>query len=104
MDVAQNARTQVLFREVNERILTIQGSVGDPLTVQLLCECGQACGDKLEIEAASYIRVREDATHFLVAVGHHVPEVDRMVEDHGSWQLVEAFGVAAEIARKGLAT
>jgi hypothetical protein len=103
MDVAQNARTQVLYREVNAQILAIQGSFGEPLSVQLMCECGQECSDKVMIDADSYMRVRSDATHFLVAAGHHVPEVDHMVEDHGSWLLVEAFGVAAEIARKGLA-
>ena len=102
MDVAQNARTQVLYREVNEQILSIQGSIGDPLSVQIVCECGQGCGDKILVEAASYLRVRGDAAHFLVAADHHVPEVDHMVEDHGSWLLVEAFGLAAEIARKGL--
>ena len=101
MDVVLNARTQVLYREVNRKVLSIQGSFGDSTTVQVMCECGRGCNDRVLIEADAYARVRQEATHFLVAPGHQAPEVDRLVEDHGSWLLVEAFGLAAEIARAG---
>lgn len=101
MDVERNARTQVLYREVNNRIHAIQESFGMPPKIEVMCECGRGCHLHIEIGEAEYARVRAESTYFLVAPEHQAPEVDRVVEDHGSWLLVEAIGVAAEIARSG---
>jgi hypothetical protein len=101
MDVERNARTQVLYREVNEKIRTIQQSFGPSASIVVMCECGRGCSLQVEVSAAEYARVRAESTYFLVTPEHEAPEVDRVVEDHGSWLLVEAVGVAAEIARTG---
>ena len=71
--------------------------------MQVVCECGEACSDRFEVPVADYDRARRDPTHFVVLPEHHTPEVDRMVENHGSWLLVEAFGPAAKIARAAAA-
>jgi hypothetical protein len=101
MDVERNARAQVLYREVNDRIYEVQETFGSPPSIQLVCECGRGCSDRITLTSAEYARLRQKSTDFLVAPAHHAPEVDRVVEDHGSWLLVEAVGVAAEIARRG---
>ena len=67
-----------------------------------MCECGRGCNDRVLIEADAYARVRQEATQFVVAPGHHAPEVDRLVEEHGSWLLLEAFGLAAESPAQAL--
>jgi len=100
MDVERNARTQVLYREVNNHIETLQGSFGMPPSIVVMCECGRGCSLQVEVHAAEYARLRAESTYFLVRPEHQAPEVDHLVEDHGSWLLVEAVGVAAEIARK----
>jgi hypothetical protein len=103
MDVERNARTQVLYREVNNAIWALQRSYGMPPSIEVMCECGRGCHLRVDVAAAEYARVRDVPTYFLVTPEHQAPEVDDVVEDHGSWLLVEAVGVAAEIARKGLA-
>jgi hypothetical protein len=74
-----------------------------PRSIEVMCECGRGCSLQVKIAAADYGRVRDVSTYFLVTPEHRAPEVDRVVEDHGSWLLVEAVGVAAEIARSGYA-
>jgi hypothetical protein len=101
MDIERNARTQVLYREVNEHIRTIQESFGMPPSIEVMCECGRGCSLQIKISAADYAVVRGEPTYFLVAPEHQASEVDRVVEDHGSWLLVEAVGAAADIARNG---
>jgi hypothetical protein len=66
-----------------------------------MCECGRGCSLQIEVVAADYARVRGAPTLFLVSPEHQAPEVDHVVEDNGSWLLVEAVGVAADIARNG---
>ena len=104
MDIEGNARTQVLYREVNENIRAVQRSFGMPRSLEVMCECGCGCSLQIKISAADYARVRSGPTYFLVAPEHQASEVDRVVEDHGSWLLVEAVGVAAGIARNGFAS
>jgi hypothetical protein len=67
--------------------------------VEVMCECGRGCAERLQVPVGEYDRARREPTHFLVATPHIPSEVDRVIEDHGSWLLVEATGVAAEIAR-----
>ena len=104
MDVERNARTQVLYREVNERIRENQQGFGCLPSIELLCECGRGCRDRVTLPAADYARVREQSSYFLVAPRHVALEVDSVVEDHELWLLVEAVGIAAEIASRGITT
>lgn len=99
MDVERNARAQVLYRDLNNRIRQMDAAFRRHEQIIVMCECGRGCVERLEVPAGEYDRARRQSTHFLVTAPHLVREVDRVVEDHGSWLLVEAFGVAAEIAR-----
>jgi hypothetical protein len=40
-------------------------------------------------ELEEYDEVRAEATHFLLAPGHHAPEVERVVERTGEFDVVE---------------
>ena len=101
VDVERNARTQVLYREVNERMRSIDESFGGRQFIEVMCECGRGCTERLEVPRADYERARGESTYFLVAASHLASEVDRVVEDRGPWLLVEAVGAAAAIARSG---
>ena len=101
MEIERNARTQVLYRVVNDRISELHNSAPASVLMQVMCECGQGCGEQIAVAPNDYAAVRRAATYFVVAPGHHYEEVDRLVEDRGSWLLVEAVGVAADIARNG---
>jgi len=103
MEVERNARAQVLYREVNDRIRQLDEAFQRQGRIEVMCECGRGCAERLEVPVGEYDRVRRESTYFLVTAPHFADEVDRVIEDHGSWLLVEAIGVAAEIARTGKA-
>jgi hypothetical protein len=89
------AQNQALFREVNERI----GSLNEPFaaeaaTGQFVCECADVtCSDAIAATLAEYERVRADGSHFIVAPAeaHYVPAVERLVEMHERFRVVEKF-------------
>ena len=99
MDVERNARAQVVYREVNDRIRELDEAFQRHGRIEVLCECGRGCAERLEVPVEEYDRARLESTYFLVATPHVAHEVDRVIEDHGSWLLVEATGVAADVAR-----
>jgi hypothetical protein len=95
------AKNEVLFREINERILELEdelaGNGAEPLLV--VCECADvACHERLEVTRAEYEEVREDPTHFIVRAGHEDPAVARVVMQKNGFVVEEKRGEAAAIA------
>ena len=96
------ARHQVVFREVNERIAELTGLLNETGFNLLICECSdRACAESLEITQEEYEAVRTKPARFIVLRGPELPEVERVVDDHGRYIVVEKFGAAAEVARAG---
>jgi hypothetical protein len=90
---------QSLFREVNERIEELSAGYDVLGRVPVVCECGRdGCEERLEITRADYERLRRVATHFAVADGHEVPEVERVVDRRPGFVVVEKLGEAAAAA------
>jgi hypothetical protein len=97
------ANNQALHREVNQRI----AEVGDSLFSEaernterdFLCECGNAaCMEHLWLTIGTYRAVRANPRRFVIVPGHDNPAVELVVEDRGSYSIVETFGEAGEIA------
>ena len=89
---------EAMFREVNERVEEINKAFGS-ITGQfeIFCECGDAsCAERLTVPMSEYERVRSDSKQFLLMVGHEDPTVERMIENHDSFVIVEKEGVEAE--------
>jgi hypothetical protein len=87
---------QSLFREVNERIerLSERFAVGD--AIRIVCECGSSgCSEAIELTAAQYEELRLIPTHFAVIRGHEIPAVERVVEEHELFVVVEKLGEGA---------
>ena len=83
------ARTESLFREVNERIAEsvqrFEARVGD-----FVCECADpACTHRLEVPLDEYERVREDPARFVLAPGHEDTSIEATVRDNGRFHVVE---------------
>ena len=93
---------EALFREVNERIDDLQGAIGRPETFEIVCECGDAsCVERFRITAPEYDALRRDVHRFAVVPGHEVPGIERAVERHASYVVVEKTDPeAAEAAEK----
>jgi len=74
------ARTESLYREVNERIAETAGRLGADSTT-LVCECADpACTKRIEATLDEYERVRQDGAAFLLCRGHDDARVEAVVE------------------------
>jgi hypothetical protein len=96
------AQNQALFREVNERVNDVNDRFGGFTTVSdWLCECANdSCTKRVELATQEYEQVRSDGARFFVAPGdeHVWPEVERVIERHPNYWVVEKVERGAEIA------
>jgi len=81
-------RSQILFREVNERLRETVGPQEGPL--EFLCECSnEGCIDTVPLEVGQYEAIRSHPNLFFVASGHETLEVDRVIDQGEGYVLVE---------------
>jgi hypothetical protein len=84
----QIARNEAIFRSVNERSRGPAPHVTGPLPY--FCECGHVdCIDQLRLHDAEYEGVRQRSNHFFVIPGHEIPDVERVVETHDHYVVIE---------------
>jgi hypothetical protein len=92
-------RQQSLFRDVNERINDLAGSFDPRDGIEIICECGQSgCSERFELPVREYERLRLIPTRFAILRGHEIPSVERIVEEHAQFIVVEKFGEGAVTA------
>jgi hypothetical protein len=98
------ANNEVLFREINERIADVAAPhtvFGDDHSYEFLCECSNVgCDLRLRLTLSTYEEVREDAAQFVVAPGHELPEIERVISRTDEYQVVRKHGEAAELAEE----
>ncbi len=83
------ARTEAAFREVNEAIADTAARF-DAEEADFICECADPqCAHRVTAELEQYEEVRSEATHFLLAPGHHEPKVEKIVERTEELEVVE---------------
>ena len=89
------ARNEVRCRELNERLQTNASST----FTEYVCECARdRCGGTVSLLVDEYEAVRNVGTRFIIARGHAVPDLERIVLDDVRYQVVEKLGHAAEVA------
>ena len=105
---ARRAKNETLFRTLNERLKELDdrldtASIGAPAGdhEEFFCECGQLeCMARIQMTRAQYEAVRDHSERFLVLPDHVLPDIERVVEEHDRFVVVEKnAGVPAEIAR-----
>ncbi len=89
MDQERMARTESAFREVNEAIAETAERF-EAQEADFVCECADPqCAHRVTAELEDYEEVRSEPTHFLLAPGHHKPQVEQIVERTGEFEVVE---------------
>ena len=74
------AKNEALFRQVNERIEDVNQDLDSDSPSDFLCECGDDnCTAPVSLTRREYEAVRSDPTHFVIAPGHEVVDVERVV-------------------------
>ena len=95
------ARNEILFREVNERIVEVSDPGHPEEAVIVLCECGRAdCLLQLDVPAATYGEVRDHGARFLLLAEHVDPNVERIVRREHGFVIVEKIGAAGVLAQE----
>lgn len=96
------ARNEALFREVNENIARLEDRHGASATEPVyICECANAgCRDQLAIDPDTYRRIRGNARLFFLRPGHEDPQLERIVETHPDYLVVEKTGAAGDVAEQ----
>ena len=100
MNALKAAKTQSVFREVNERIESVGMEDFDEC---FTCECArQNCLEQVKLSLDAYEELRREPTHFVVApgIGHLFKDVERIVAMHPRYWVVEKFGEAGLAATK----
>ncbi|MEP6978623.1 MAG: hypothetical protein ABI948_11270 [Thermoleophilia bacterium] len=83
------ARTESLFRDVNERIATAAGGFGSE-QAEFVCECADpTCVDRVEVPLEVYEDVRAEPTTFILVNGHEEGSIEKVVETRRRFQIVE---------------
>ena len=78
------------FAEANEQIRETAAGY-DVERVPFLCECSaRNCTELILLQLAEYRKVRAIGG-YVIRPGHDDPHVERVVEDHDAYQVVEKF-------------
>jgi hypothetical protein len=100
----RTGQNEALFREVNERLMERkQDDPGWALPSLWICECAEeTCTERIEMSPLEYEQLRSEPTHFAVVPteGHVSLDVERIVEKHDGYWVVEKIGEAAETAEE----
>jgi hypothetical protein len=91
------AKNEALFRQVNERIEELNQKLAEGSFSDFLCECGDDdCTAPVSMTIAEYEDVRSKPTRFVIAIGHEIIDVERVVETNERFSVVEKFAGEAE--------
>jgi hypothetical protein len=95
---ARVAKNEDEFRDWNER----RADASDEPILTLVCECAEElCTLPLHVTAEAYQQVRANPRRFIVLPGHEARgNVEVLVEQHGTFVVVEKIGEAGEVAEE----
>ena len=84
------AKNEILFRSVNERLDDLSDAVPWQKSTDYLCECSDtACIESIELRKDEYEHARSRPTVFFVVPGHERPTLEKVIEEHEHYLLVE---------------
>ena len=93
------ARNESLFRGLNETLDGVrEGGPHDDAT-EYFCECAQrSCASLVPLTPDEYEHVRAGSDRFLVLPGHLIPDIERVLEEHETYWIVEKLGLGSYVA------
>ena len=101
---ALGARTQSLFRDVNERVKEINAAFADHVPLgEWVCECAEnGCAERIPLTISEYEDVRGDAATFAVSPSdaHVFQEIEDVIARTDRFWVVKKRGAAAELAAR----
>ena len=97
---ARLTKNEALFREINERVHALNDFGAHAERFSIVCECGQdTCADVIHVQRDFYETVRGQSDRFIVVNGHVLPEIEKVVEQHEGFAVVDKHdGIPEKIA------
>jgi hypothetical protein len=95
------SRNEAVFRQVNEKLEQLNEAFGELTgTFEIVCECGNAdCTSQIAMRRDKYEELRSDPTQFAVVKGHEIPDVEHVVAEEETYDVVRKNpGTPAEVA------
>jgi hypothetical protein len=98
----RGAKTQSLYRDVNERIRDVNASFNVVLPQGAwFCECADAaCEKRIVLTPEDYESIRASGVRFAVAPDHVYLNIENVVERGDGYWIVEMYGAAGALAAK----
>ena len=88
-DKVKRAKTEALFRDVNERIAESADRFHAEST-EFVCECSDPnCTPRVAATLDEYETVRADGATFMLAPGHAEKDIERVIDNRGRFHIVE---------------
>lgn len=94
------AKNQEVFRAANREIQHAEQEAGgdNNSQIEVLCECGRdGCSGVITLTVGEYEGAHSQEDRFVVLRGHESEEIERVVEERGTYLVVDKFGEAQEI-------
>jgi hypothetical protein len=96
----RHIENEAFFRSLNEG-LAGRAPLEDDTLIAFLCECGdEECIDAISLTRAEYEGLRSEPTLFAIKPGHELPEIERVVERHERYDVIEKLGATAAVAEE----
>jgi hypothetical protein len=95
------ALNEALFRRINRRIAGTAEAwdVADE-PIGFYCECADPeCIDRILMLPAAFERIHASPARFVVRPGHDVAVIERVVQRHSDYLVVQKLGDAGELAQ-----
>lgn len=87
----RKALNEVVFREVNEKIVELHSSftAAGRAALDIVCECDRMdCVEQISVAVEKYEKIRGDATLFFVVPGHEDDSIEEAVERRSNYTVV----------------
>lgn len=98
-EIVRAAEAETAVRRVNELIVEVARDRFESLDGRVVCECSQQrCHEVLPMTLEQYEHVRAAGRRFVVLPAHELEAIERVVESHDGYLVVEKFGQAGHIA------
>ena len=92
------AKNESIFRIGNERMADWEERHRGGERERYLCECAdRECREKVELTHSQYEYVRSNSRWFVVIPGHEVPDVEKVIDRHDGWFLIQKDAKVSDI-------
>ena len=94
------AQNEVIFRRVNEHVREAEERVSHDFP-RFICECSNLeCDRRVLVPLDVYKKVRKNPAHFFIYPSHAMADIERVLETHDGYEIVEKLGPGREIAER----